>query len=103
MGTMKEKEIRAMTINDFNPDAMTIEELWQVWQQTNSVRPIRFAREMFPAKPVGYVRATRDLGCYVSNKATAMRCREVGQIETALQYERICDSIYDRLPEYARW
>ena len=92
-----------MTINDFNPDAMTIEELWQIWQRSNSVRPIRFAREMFPTKPAGYVRAARDLGHYVSNKATAMRCRLAGQIQTAVAYEDICDRIYNQLPEYARW
>jgi hypothetical protein len=32
-----------------------------------------------------------------------MLCRELGHIDSALMYERICDQIYDKLPAFARW
>lgn len=51
----------------------------------------------------GAKRAASDLACYASNKATAMNCRLRGEINTALLYEGICDSIYDNLPEFAKW
>ena len=88
-----------------NLDAHSIDELWEFWQATNSVRPIKHARRIFSERPrpEGYVRVTKDLGCYASNRATAMRLRMEGNIATAMQYERICDGIYDRLPEWARW
>lgn len=79
------------------------EDLMQFWQAGSGVRPIALARVLFPSQPTGYVRATRDLACYASNKATAMQCRLRGTIQSALQYEGICESIYNRLPEYARW
>lgn len=82
----------------FSPDA-----LWEFWKHAHSVRPIQLARVLFPSRPKGYVNVTRDLGCYASNKATAMQCRLDGKINVALTYEQICESIYARLPEYAQW
>jgi hypothetical protein len=32
-----------------------------------------------------------------------MYCRERGDITGAKVYELICDGIYERLPEHARW
>lgn len=61
------------------------------------------ARFLFPDRPKAYVSTTCDLGHYAANKATAMRCREEGDISGATTYESICESIYNRLPEYARW
>lgn len=81
-----------------NPDDVML-----FWSFTNRQRPITFARVLFPSQPKGYVRTTRDLGCYASNKATAMRERLAGRINSALMYEGICERIYDSLPEYARW
>lgn len=78
-------------------------ELWEFWKSASGVRPIATARKLFPTRPRGYVRATKDLGNYAVNKATAMRCRLDGGINTALIFEDICDTIYDRLPEYAKW
>ena len=40
---------------------------------------------------------------YARNKITAIACRERGEIDTALRYERICDSIYQQFPEQYRW
>ena len=92
-----------MTAEDLNLDGMSMDELWSLWQQTHSVRPIQFARTLFPAKPKGYVRATKSLGNYACNKSVAMRLRLKGNISAAIRYENICDSIYSRLPEYAKW
>jgi hypothetical protein len=92
-----------LTSDDLNLDAMPMDVLWEFWKHTNSVRPISFARQLFRNAPKGYVRATKDLGNYASNKATAMQCRLDGKINSALMYEEICDRIYDGLPDYARW
>jgi hypothetical protein len=88
---------------DLNFDGMTYDELMEFWKKANSVRPIAFARELFPDRPRGYVATTRDLGNYASNKATAVGLRLQGRIQNALQYEGICDRIYLGLPSYATW
>jgi len=86
-----------------NLDAMDPKALLEFWFTTNRVRPIRTARAIFPACPQEYVRATKDLGHYASNKATAMHCRMRGDISTASMYEDICERIYQKLPAFARW
>lgn len=80
-------------------------ELWELWQQWggSSVRPLRQAREMFPGRRKGIVRAMQDLRAYAANKATAMALRSDGEIQNALTYEGICERIYDDLPVWARW
>jgi hypothetical protein len=88
---------------ELNLDCLTPAELMSLWNQTNSVRPIACARKWFPTCPKGYVRATKDLGHYAANKATAMELRIEGKIQTALMYEGICDRIYAELPDYAKW
>jgi len=40
---------------------------------------------------------------YAFNKAIAVDNREKGNIETALFYEKICDKIYEKLPEREKW
>lgn len=67
------------------------------------VRPIRAARALFPARPKGYIGAANSLKHYAFNKATAMRARLAGSIQTATVYEGICDQIYSRLPDYAKF
>lgn len=96
-----------MTLNtdtamELNLDSETPEMLWEFWKRTNSVRPISFAKQLFPNREKGYVRATKDLGCYASNKATAMSCRLEGKIDSAIVYENICDRIYNELPSWAK-
>lgn len=88
-----------------NLDAMFPDDLREFGTRATlrGIRPIALARTLFPDKPKGYVRATRDLGHYAWNKATAMGLRERGEIARALSYEWICDSIYNNLPEFARW
>lgn len=95
--------LETITANELNLDCCEPADLWALWKRTNSVRPISFAKQLFPLRPKGYVRATKDLGNYASNKAVAMDLRLKGQIQGALSYEAICERIYNQLPEYARW
>lgn len=76
----------------------------EVWEFAESVkpRPRIAARLMFPSRPKGYVSATISLMHYAYNKATAMRCRVRGDMQAAQNYESICDSIYSRLPDFAK-
>lgn len=91
-----------MTAKDLNLDSESIQDLWEFWKRTNSVRPIAFAKQLFPNREKGYVRATKNLGHYASNKATAMQCRLDGKTDTAIMYEKICDRIYNELPDWAK-
>lgn len=95
--SMEPSELRAVASN---PDAATTEDLLDFWHATHT-NPVRTARQIFDPTP-GYVEATKDLGNYASNKATAMRCRLNGDIQTAQMYERICDKIYAGLPSFAK-
>ena len=86
-----------------NLDAMLdADEVWAYWIKWHG-RGRSIAQQLFPDRPRGYVRALKGLTNYAANKATAMRCRTAGDIVGAQNYERICDNIYDKLPEYARW
>lgn len=86
-----------------NLDCLSGDELRAFWLGTSSSRPIRAARRIFPSRRRGYVRTTKDLSHYAINKATAQGLRLKGEITRAMVYEAICDRIYSRLPEWARW
>jgi hypothetical protein len=87
-----------------NLDAMSESELRQfVAGIGNGTRPMEAARRMFPDQGDGAVRATLDLRNYAWNKITAMSLRAEGDIPQAKKYEDICDSIYSKLPQWARW
>lgn len=43
------------------------------------------------------------LSAYATNKAHAMAFRQDGDIPRAREHEAVCDGIYKRLPEWARW
>lgn len=85
-----------------NLDAQTEDWLMSFWHATY-IGGWAVARFLFPERPARYVTVTGKLGNYASNKATAQRERLAGNIESALYYERIADSIYEDLPDYARW
>jgi hypothetical protein len=91
-----------MTSEDGAPnlDCQSSDDLMAFWLRHQRGRKVR---ELFPAGGKGTRRATADLANYASNKATAQDCRLRGDIKAALIYEGICDRIYDRLPEFARW
>lgn len=60
-------------------------------------------RLLFPDMPVNYISATKQLKNYAWNKLTAMILRKEGYIERAKVYEDICEKVYNRLPEFAKW
>lgn len=81
-------------------DGMTANELWTFWHRHQRGAK---SRELFPEGGRGTRKAAASLAAYACNKATAMRCREYGDVQAALVYELICDGIYKRLPQWARW
>lgn len=87
-----------------NIDAYSVDadEIWRL-ALCLSRHATAAARAMFPEKPPGFRRATVSLGHYAFNKSTAMKCRARGEIYTAQHYESICEQIYKRLPDFARW
>lgn len=93
-----------MLATDLNLDSMEYDQLVDFASRFvgHGVRPIRAARELFPDKPTGYVESTRLLRSYAWNKATAVSLRLAGNIDSAIQYENICDRIYTELPDYAK-
>jgi len=88
-----------------NLDAMTPADLWDFWKRCGMSGgvPYGVARDLFPARPMGYVRVVNHLKHYACNKAVAMELRADGKIDRALVYEQICDRIYEGLPDYAKW
>lgn len=97
-------ELRALADGVPNLDCYSVnaDDVWKLAECLT--RQSRHAgRIMFPHRTAGYVSATINLGHYAYNKATAMRCRARGDSLGAGNYDAICDRIYARLPEYARW
>lgn len=86
-----------INLDGLTTDPDTLMRWWATHQRG------RNARELFPSRRAGYRRATADLANYAANKSTAMSCRLRGDISTAEVYEHICERIYRRLPEWARW
>ncbi len=85
-----------------NLDGMDQSELYMFIAATRGSQPRRAARRLFRDK-LSSVLVTRWLNQYGQMKFVAMACRERGEVETALQYENICERLYNDLPEYARW
>jgi len=85
-----------------NLDAMSDSELMSLWHAT-SIGGFTVARFLFPSRPKDYVRTTRSIGGWASNKATAMKCRASGDTHGEEIYGNIAASIYRDLPAYARW
>ena len=88
------------TNNVPNLDGEFADDLMAFWSKHQGGRK---SRDLFPGGGKGTRTATAMLANYASNKATAMLCRERGDIRSALMYEEIADRIYDRLPAFARW
>lgn len=94
--------LRKLADGGLNLDGMSADDCMAVWAAIH-VRPVVCARVLFPDDPKGARKVACQLGHYASNKATAMRCRERGDIQAAQVYERICEGIYSALPMWARW
>ena len=86
-----------------NLDAMSKDQLMRFWSRMRFASRIECENIVGDRRP-GYTTLVKStLTCYASNKATAMRLREQGEIARALEYERICDRIYDEIPTDLRW
>lgn len=85
-----------------NLDAMSRADLTAFWVRYQSVGKRADCAGLVGRRP-RYTVLAADLGAYAINKATAMRCRERGDITAACVYETICDNIYETLPEDLRW
>lgn len=83
-------------------DEVALMEFWSL-----AHRPSRdFAAAIFPEKPLGYIRLTKDLANYASNTSntsTAVMLRKQGDIARAMYYEAIAQRIYQGLPDDVRW
>lgn len=86
-----------------NLDSMTTDDLTTFARNYDRGNRRANAAELFPDHPTGRVNAMHDLVNYAWNTITARKCRERGEIYTALRYEAIAQRIYDNLPEWARW
>jgi hypothetical protein len=86
-----------------NLDSLDESTLLELGRASLGVRPIKQARLVFPDRPKDYVRTFKSLRNYAMNKAVAMQLRRAGKIERAQEYESICETIYNLLPEDARW
>lgn len=85
-----------------NLDGMGSDELMQFWKRYH--RPGRNdAAELIGDRRPGFTALAAKLAGYASNKATAMQCRERGDIHAAGAYEDIAGHIYDDLPADLRW
>jgi hypothetical protein len=85
-----------------NLDAMSDRELMDFWLVYRS--PSRKdAEALIGDRRKGYTGLASSLAGYASNKATAITCRERGDIRAAQIYEQICDFIYEKLPEDILW
>lgn len=95
-------KINQFNLSDFNPDAMSPDEIKQ-WLDFIGVgqRP-QVAKQWFPGVK-GQFKHTRNIRNYLWNKLTAISLRVEGNIESARQYEAICERIYATLPESAKW
>ncbi len=58
---------------------------------------------MDPADLVRVARELRRLAHYCEVKRNAMRRRADGQINAALDAEKFCELLYEKLPENWRW
>jgi hypothetical protein len=85
-----------------NLDAETEENLAE-FHKTHSHNSRNAAKKLFPSTPAGYVKTAKALASYAINKLVAMQQRKQGNIETALQYEKICEGVYSKLPHFAKW
>lgn len=83
-----------------NLDAMPDDELRAFAAHHDSGQ---HATELFDSDGERAQDAAKDLAHYAWNTLTARTCRLGGKIPEARNYERIAQSIYDQLPEWARW
>lgn len=85
-----------------NLDECSIEELQEVVQKAEQ-DITGYARELFPDKPQGFVKAVNTLVKYAKAKIEAMEDRSKGRIPRAEKHEEVANNIWRSLPDYAKW
>lgn len=89
-----------MSIPNF--DAMDKDELMGFWFKYQHATRVQ-AEELIGDRRRGFTVVVKQLANYAANKGTAVACRLKGDIQAALVYESICDSIYEALPGDIQW
>jgi hypothetical protein len=85
-----------------NLDRICFEKMEQI-RRGMEFRPRQFAAKLFPDKPKHYVRTANLLALYIIELLEARRYRAQGHFQDARRVRERCRSIYEKLPEYARW
>lgn len=85
-----------------NFDAMPEDELRAFWSKYHRASR-KDAEALVGDRRKGFTTIAAALANYAINKATAMSCREKGNITAAQVYEHSCDLCYERIPEDLRW
>lgn len=89
--------------DNFMPDAEIDPEALVPWiEYIERNRSQAVGDKWFPGQN-GRTIAVANIKQYLHNKLHAMRSRLQGNIQAALEYEGRCDSLYNRLPDYAKW
>jgi hypothetical protein len=85
------------TLDEFNPDAFSNDELGEWIIFIGVGRRPSSAKHLFRGKK-GMYRYTRAMRNYCWNKLAANHLRLAGKTVLARKYERICNQIYKELP-----
>ena len=80
-----------------NLDCISNTELLDLYDEFNS--HIRTSAKKYTIT----VKDAKNLKHYAINKYTAIECRKIGRIETAMIYESICEKIYSKLSDSSKW
>lgn len=89
-------------LEDFNPDGMTRDDIGRWIEFIGHGKRPSVANQWFP-NTKGKFELVRNMRNYLWNKLTAMDLRIAGNIQKALEYEAICDRIYNEFPMEVRW
>ena len=96
-------KILQFDIKDFNPDCMSADELDQWSEFIGNGRRPAIAKQWFPGIK-GQFKLARYVKHYCVNKSVAIALRLKGEIQTASNYEHICDRIYkEDLQPHVNW
>lgn len=85
-----------------NLDSMALDEL-DVFVQRFLEFPLKRAVEIFPDQPSRYFEMAGELRKYAEARAKSLRAAANGNQIAAKFHEGCCNSIYKRLPPWAKW
>jgi hypothetical protein len=101
-GIAVSREGKCVGAKGLNLDCCDAEHLMVFWAIFH--RPTRSDAEMLVGdRRPGFTNIAATLAAYACDKATAIGCRERGDIRAAEIYERHCELTYERIPADCRW